>query len=113
MHEISMVESILEIAEAKAREQNAVSIQIIKLRIGEFTSIVPDALEFAFDVARQGTLAEHARLEIEIVPMLVRCVVCERESRLAQVRLVCTQCGFPLIILSGEELQIDYIEIED
>ncbi len=107
-----MVESILEIAEAKAREQKAVSIQLIKLRIGEFTSIVADALEFAFDVARLGTLAEHARLEIEVVPMLVRCVVCECEFRLAQLCLICTQCGFPLAILSGEELQIDYIEVE-
>ena len=113
MHEISIAESIIQIAEAKAREQGARSIQVIKLRLGEFTTIVPEALEFAFEIARQGTLAEFARLEIEIVPMVVRCVVCERDTKpMNGIRLTCTECGFPMEIVSGEELQIEYIEIE-
>lgn len=118
MHEISIAESIVQIAEAKARERNARSIQVIKLRLGTFTTIVPDALQFAFEIGRQGTLACNARLDIEIVPMVVRCAVCETivsESRAQPVRgvcLICEQCGFPLEIVSGEELQIEYIEVD-
>jgi hydrogenase nickel incorporation protein HypA/HybF len=83
------------------------------LRLGEFTTIVREALEFAFEIARQGTLAEYALLEIEVVPMVVRCVVCDALTQPVQaVRLICAQCGFPLEIVSGEELQIEYIEIE-
>ena len=112
MHEISIAESIVQIAEAKAREQNAQSIQVIKLRLGTFTTIVPDALEFAFDICREGTLARDARLDIEIVPMVVLCVVCEASTQPVQgVCLICEQCGFPLEIVSGEELQIEYIEV--
>src|ERR1700679_2514928 len=97
MHEISIAESIVQIAEAKAREQNARSIQVIKLHLGTFTTIVPDALQFAFEMARQGTLSRTARLEIEIVPMVVRCVVCEASTQPARgVCLICEQCGFPL-----------------
>jgi hydrogenase nickel incorporation protein HypA/HybF len=113
MHEISIAESIVQIAEAKACEQNAQSIQVVKLRLGTFTTIVPDALQFAFEICRQGTLAQNARLDIEIVPMVVRCVVCERSTGpLHGVCLICERCGFPLEIISGEELQIEYIEVD-
>ena len=113
MHEISIAESIVKIAEAKAREQNARSIKVIKLRLGTFTTIVPDALQFAFEICRAGTLSRDALLEIEIVSMVVRCVVCEATTRPVHgVCLICEQCGFPLEIVSGEELQIDYIEVD-
>lgn len=113
MHEISIALSIIEIAESKAREQNSRCIQTIKIRLGEFTAVVKEALEVAFEVARQGTLAENARLEIEKVPMIVRCVTCGPIANpMRSVCLVCSQCGLPLEIISGAELQVEYIEIE-
>ena len=113
MHEISIAESIVQIAEAKAREQNARSIQVIKLRLGAFTTILPDALQFAFEICREGTLSRDARLDIETVPMVVRCVVCATLTQpLRGVCLFCPQCGFPLEIVAGEELQIEYIEVD-
>jgi hydrogenase nickel incorporation protein HypA/HybF len=114
MHEISIIESILEVAEEKAREVNAPSIKVIKLRLGQFTAIAREALEFAFEVARLGTLAKDARLEIEVVPMILHCVVCNGEPQPTRaMSLICSQCGFPLKIVSGKELQIEFIEIED
>ena len=41
MHEISIALNIIEIAEAKAREGNSRCIQTIKIRLGEFTTVVP------------------------------------------------------------------------
>ena len=113
MHEISIAQSIIEIAEAKAREVNSRSIQAIKIRLGEFTTVVREALEFAFEVARRETLAEKATLEIESVPMVVRCVVCGPVTNpMREVCLICPQCGLPLEVVSGEELQVEYIEVE-
>jgi hydrogenase nickel incorporation protein HypA/HybF len=113
MHEISIALSIIEIAEAKARERNSPSIQTIKIRLGEFTTVVKEALEFAFEAARIGTLAEGAQLEIETVPMVLRCALCGPVTEPARtVCLVCPTCGLPLAIVAGEELQVEYIEIE-
>ena len=113
MHEICIAESIIDIAEAKAREQNSSSIQAIKIRLGEFTTIAREALEFAFEVARQGTLADRAKLEIEIVPMVVRCLLCGPVTDpVREICLICPQCGLPLTIVSGEELQVEYIEVQ-
>jgi len=113
VHEISIVVSILDIVEAKAREQNAHSVQVIKLSLGEFTTIAQDALQFAFESARQGTLAGNARLDIEVIPMRLHCVVCDATTQPEMgILLICSQCGFPLSIIAGEELQIEYIEVE-
>lgn len=113
MHELSIAKSIIEIAEAKAREENSRYIQAIKVRLGEFTTVVREALEFAFEVARRETLAENARLEIESVPMVVRCVACGSVSDpVREVCLICPHCGLPLEVVSGEELQVEYIEVE-
>jgi hydrogenase nickel incorporation protein HypA/HybF len=113
MHELSIAQSIIEIAEVKAREGNSQYIQVIKVRLGEFTTVVREALEFAFEVARRETLAENARLEIEIVPMVARCVACGSVTNpVREVCLLCPQCGLPLEVVSGEELQVEYIEIE-
>ena len=113
MHELSIAQSIIEIAEVKAREENSRRIQVIKIRLGEFTTVVREALEFAFEVARRETLAENARLEIESVPMIVRCVTCGSVTDpVREVCLICPQCGLPLEVVSGEELQVEYIELE-
>ncbi len=89
MHEISIAESIVQIADTKAREHGVRSIQRIGLRLGTFTTIVAEALQFAFEVAREGTLAQDAELKIETVPMVVYCVVCRSTTRPVRgVRLI-------------------------
>jgi len=114
MHELSIATNIIEIAEAQARAHGSNSIRTIKLRLGEFTTIVRDALEFSFEVARQGTLAEHATLEIETLPLAARCAKCGPVEQPAQeVCLMCPTCGLPLEIVSGEELQVEYIELDE
>ena len=113
MHELSIAQSIIEIAEAEARKESSRCIQMIKIRLGEFTTVVREALEFAFEVARRDTLAETARLEIESVPMLLRCVVCGPVTDpVRELCLICSQCGLPLEVVSGEELQVEYIELK-
>jgi hydrogenase nickel incorporation protein HypA/HybF len=113
MHEISIALSIIEIAEEKARERNSPSIQTIQIRLGEFTAVFKEALVFAFEAARIGTLAESARLRIETVPMVVRCALCGPVTKPARtVCLACPTCGLPLAIVAGQELEVEYIELE-
>ena len=113
MHELSIAQNIIEISEAKARENNSRSIRVVKVRLGEFTAVAPEALQFSFEVARSGTLAANAKLEIERVPMELRCALCGAiNNPLIEVRLICPLCGLPVEIVSGEELRVEYIELE-
>lgn len=113
MHEISVAQSVIEIAAAAARANECRRIQTIRIRLGEFTTVVPEALEFAFEIARRGTLAENAGLEIERVPMRVECANCGPVAHpVRSVCLLCPMCGLPVKIASGEELQVDYVDLE-
>ena len=114
MHELSVAESILNIAVTEAQKHDAPAIERIKLRLGEFTGVVRDALEFAFEVDRQGTLAEFAVLEIEIVPLRTKCPNCGCLDRPAgDFCLLCERCGQPVEILTGREMEVEYVDLAE
>jgi hydrogenase nickel incorporation protein HypA/HybF len=114
MHEAGIAASVLQIAEDEARKRGARSIRVVKVRVGEFSGIVADSLEFAFDALKIETLAADARLEMERIPLIARCPKCQ-ESRRPESNLVlwCPQCSSPLEVIAGQELDVQYIEIED
>jgi hydrogenase nickel incorporation protein HypA/HybF len=112
MHEIGIAKGIIELAESKARELNSASIQLIKIRLDDFAAVSREALEFGFEVARRGTLAENATLEIEIAPMILRCAFCGPVSDpIRNVIRICPQCGLPMES-NSEALQVEYVELE-
>jgi hydrogenase nickel incorporation protein HypA/HybF len=112
MHELSIAESIIELARAEAKKHNAAAIQTIKLRLGEFTGVVREALEFGFEVARRGTVAETAALEIEIVPLETRCAECGLTGHPRDdFCFLCPGCASPVEIVSGREMQVEYLEL--
>ena len=112
MHEVAIIRRVLEIAESEARREEASRITLIKVRIGEFRGVVAEALEFAFDVLRQGTMAEAARLEVETVPLRLSCAGCgEYGSPPGDLNLFCPGCGMEVDVISGRELEVDYIEV--
>lgn len=114
MHELSLAQDILEIGEAEARRHGAQRITRVKILLGEFAGVVRDALEFSFEVARAGTLAEGAVLEIETVPLQTKCPRCGSVERQppGDFNLVCGACAVPVEILSGREMRVEYVEIE-
>jgi hydrogenase nickel incorporation protein HypA/HybF len=109
MHELAITESILNQSIAEARKQSATAINLIKLRIGEGQSIVPECIQFYFETIRKGTLAANARLEIETVPVKVVCPKCRAEIR--DLNPTC-KCQAGAEIVSGQDLSIEYIDIE-
>ena len=54
MHEVGVMQSALEIALEQAGRQGAGRIDCIALRVGMLSGVVPEALEFAFDVVARG-----------------------------------------------------------
>jgi hydrogenase nickel incorporation protein HypA/HybF len=112
MHELAMTESIIELVEAEARKHGSDRVNKVKLRIGQFTGVVKEALEFSFDIIKHGTLAEHAELQIEIVPLRKRCEPCDKlfDSN-GDLDFFCPDCARPVEIVSGRELQIEYIDL--
>ncbi len=68
MHELSIACSIVEAVEEEIRNHRSAAVSSITVRIGEFSGVVPEALEFAWQPATEGTRAAGALLRIETVP---------------------------------------------
>ncbi len=110
MHELSIAESVLDIIKKQVKDR----VTAVRLRIGELSGVVPEALEFSFQSASIGTIAEGAALVIERVPVTARCGDCAEVFNVEDYCFACAKCGggnFKLI--TGRELQIEEIEVAD
>jgi hydrogenase nickel incorporation protein HypA/HybF len=114
VHELSIAISLVEIACEKAAELGGAKVEALHLKLGPLSGVVKDALLFSFEVASKDTAIEGARLEIEDVPLTVRCVRCDAERELPEPYLICPVCGEPTPeILRGRELELSALEVMD
>jgi hydrogenase nickel incorporation protein HypA/HybF len=82
------------------------------LSIGALSGIEPDLLAHAFSIARAGTLAEEAVLEIDHLPARVRCRRCGAESETEPNALICPACGnWQVEVIGGEEMLLSSLEL--
>ena len=65
MHEMPLAEGILEVVLQVAEGQ---PVRQVRVRAGALQRVVPDSLQFCFELAAAGTPAEPAYLDIEIAP---------------------------------------------
>jgi hydrogenase nickel incorporation protein HypA/HybF len=113
VHELSLVASVFEVLEEKAREHGAARVTKVVLDVGIMSGAVPDLLESAFEAYKRGTLAAGARLEIVVVPVKVRCPDCGGEAVREDADFSCSGCGSRRVeIVEGRELVIEKIELE-
>jgi len=60
MHELSLVTGLFEILEEKARDEKALRVTAVTLRVGRLSGVVPELLETAFDTFKKGTIASRS-----------------------------------------------------
>ncbi len=114
MHELSLVNSLLDIAADYARRERFTRITSLHLSMGSLSCVDCKSLQFAFDVQAKGTAAEGARLDIEVLTPTVYCFACEAEQRQDRFDAVCPTCGSAKVVLTGgtEELRLIDMEVE-
>jgi len=115
MHEASIAQAIIDTIEQECKRYSSVVLTKVKIRIGKATGVLPEALSFAFEASKKGTIAAKAVLEIVETPLKGRCQGCKIEFESTDgVFLVCPQCGKGWVdCISGRELEIIELEMED
>ena len=111
MHEYSIVQALVDRVEREARAHNATAVHRLSVRIGALAGVEADLLASAYDICRTGTLCAGAELAIESVPARWACPDCGREVTAGEV-LRCPGCGSPARLASGDEINLDRIEME-
>ncbi|MBW2078837.1 MAG: hydrogenase maturation nickel metallochaperone HypA, partial [Deltaproteobacteria bacterium] len=56
MHEFSIATSLLEIISQEALAYQGAKVKAVRLKVGTLSGVVPEALEFAFQVLSEGTV---------------------------------------------------------
>ncbi|MDR0453954.1 MAG: hydrogenase maturation nickel metallochaperone HypA [Deferribacteraceae bacterium] len=113
MHELGIAESILNKALDAATENNAASVKAIGLKIGAFSGVEPQSLEFALECIKAGTPANNSEINIEIIAASGVCGECGKTSAPDTFLSLCGHCGSPVMeIISGKELEISYVDVE-
>jgi hydrogenase nickel incorporation protein HypA/HybF len=112
MHEMSLAESVVQIAEDTARLNGGTRISLVLLEIGQLAGVEIEALRFCFDAASRESLAAGASLVIEQPEGRAWCMPCGETVSLASLAQPCPRCGsHQLQVTGGNELKVREIEI--
>ena len=113
MHEASIAISLIETVSDLCQKEGYKSIEAVRLKVGRAAGILPDALLFAFDMAKAGTIASQAELIIEHISLGGYCCDCgsqfESEERYIFACPVCQSNAIK--ITRGDEMQIIDMEV--
>ncbi len=95
MHELPITEDILRIALTHAEKNGAKRIVKINLVIGELTDLIDEWVQRYFEYLAKETIAAHATLVIERVPITVMCPKCKKTFEVDKKTLDfnCPVCG--------------------
>lgn len=112
MHEAGIMQEALDRILETARGAGARQVDRIQLRIGELSGVVPEALLFAFDSLKHGTVAGEAKLEIETVSAAYHCHGCGAEFIARDLVEPCPRCACanPSLI-RGLEIELVAVEV--
>ena len=112
MHEVGLMQRVIEIAQEQAARHGAARILRISLRVGAVAGVVPDALAFAFEVIAPGTAAAGAELVIEPVAVVCHCSGCGWDFEPPDLVYECPACGrLSSDVRHGRELEVDSLEV--
>ena len=114
MHELSVTQSILDIALDYAVRNQATKIIEIHLQVGEISDFDDEWIQRYFDFVSQGTIAEGAKLCLTRVPARLQCEQCSFIFPLDQStwNTQCPSCQSKKShLISGREFRVESLEV--
>lgn len=114
MHEISLVRNIFSTLENEFPDRINI-LRTIYLRVGLLSNVQPVLMQNAFAaVLADEPRYAHTRLEVEVLPIIIKCTHCKTETVVEQYRFLCGQCQQPSNnLIQGDELMISKVEFEN
>lgn len=107
MHELSIVMSIVDIAQQQAEKAGATKVDEIEIDIGYLSTVEMNAFEFAWSQAVKDTILEGTVKKINRIPGIAKCSDCDATFSIEQLYDACPECGRHLIsIVQGKELRV-------
>ncbi len=112
MHELSIAHAIVGTVEDAVPGRR---VERVRLHVGLLAGVVPEALQFGWEVATSGTLLEGSVLDVDRIPLAAACLECQAPStHTAPPPLVCPECGGRALPTGdGREMEISSVDVAD
>ena len=113
MHELSLAIDLVEqLSEVLLREKASKVIEI-NLVIGAMSGVERVPFEFAFPVAAEDTALAGAVLNIEELPLILKCDDCDQETETDELIMICPSCNSVSVeIVQGKEFLVKSMEVQ-
>lgn len=112
MHELSIVHSIIDIAEKEVKKAGAKTVDAIELEIGTLAGIEMEALDFAWQAGVPHTVLANAERTIHRIPARARCSNCGNEFELPEWFAACPACGETFCdLVQGREMRVKSLTV--
>ncbi|WP_068272939.1 hydrogenase maturation nickel metallochaperone HypA [Aldersonia kunmingensis] len=108
MHEMAITQSVVD---AVCEHAAGRTVHQVTVAVGALCAVVPEAMQFCFELATEETVAEGARLDIELVPGTAECKACGSAFTLDSLILLCDCGSADVEVTSGRELRIRSMEV--
>jgi len=112
MHELSLAYEINGIVDQYVSAEQKKFIKSVRVRIGKLQNILPDSLNFCFEVINSNGDTMGPKLEIESVAITAECNKCGSVNEIEGFAFRCIGCGSTDIkVITGNELSVIEIEL--
>ena len=113
MHELALTKNLIDLVEREAKNQGFTRALEIRMKLGEYSGVVPGYILDLLPEASKGTAAEGAKLLFEQIPGRFRCAGCGYEGAVDRSEAKCPQCGgTALRMTGGREFFVDSLKVE-
>ena len=113
MHELSIATELIRCVLSAAEQHGARRVESVDVEVGPMQQIVPDALEAAFEVVSQDTIAKGAALTITVTALTGTCRACGKAFEPNLDDFLCPQCGQADVdITAGNDIVLKSLSCE-
>ncbi|MEK7818290.1 MAG: hydrogenase maturation nickel metallochaperone HypA [Bacteroidota bacterium] len=114
MHELSIAQSIVETVKQNVPKEQLTNVLFVNVKVGEISGVIADSLEFSFSAIIAESELQNAKLVIQKIPFTLQCQDCNAIEQNKFGVSLCSSCASTNTkVISGNELQVVDIELED
>lgn len=113
MHEMSIAESIVQIAEEAVKQDGTHRIKAVFVEIGQLAGVEIEALRFCWDAVTREGCAAGASLEVIQTEGRGWCLHCSQSVPLPARYEACPLCGSHQVqVTGGTQMRVKELEVE-
>ncbi len=113
MHEFSLAEEVINLAQREAEKNNVNTISEIQIEVGDLSGVEAEAFESALGLLVKDTILNNSKINIIRTPGKGHCNACNLEFEMHHMQASCPHCrAFPSIINGGQEFRVLSLLVE-